>query len=78
VLALLLVAAVSAVRGNRLAALALVPLSLAWLLFNGPFEGPTLVVLSWSHGITAADLISVAGLGIAGWRLGAALLATVG
>jgi len=74
-LALLVATAVLAVRGNRLAALGLVPLSLAWLLLNGPFEGPTLVTLSWSHGITAADLLAVAGLAIAGWRLTGAVVA---
>jgi hypothetical protein len=69
VLALLAVTAVGATLGSRVAALSLVVLSVAWLLVNGPFEGPTLVVLSWSHGITAADLISVAGVSLAGWRL---------
>jgi hypothetical protein len=69
VLALLAVAALAATLGSRVAALALIVLSVAWLLVNGPFEGPTLVVLSWSHGITAADLISVAAVGLAGWRL---------
>jgi hypothetical protein len=75
VLVVLVVAAVRAIRGDRLAALALVPLSLAWVVVDAPFEGPTLLVLSWSHGITAADLISVAGLGIATWRLGGRVLA---
>jgi hypothetical protein len=74
-LTVLVVCAVLAIRGNRLAALALIPLSLAWLVFNTPFEGPTLIVLSWSHGLTVSDLIAVAGLGIAGWRLTEAVLA---
>ena len=76
-LALLVVTAVAALRGSRVAALALIPLSLAWLAFNTPFEGPTLVVLSWSHGITASDLVSVAGLGIAAWRLGGVAVAVL-
>lgn len=75
VLAFLLVAAVQAVRGSRLAALAVVPLSFAWLLVNAPFEGPTLLTLSWSHGITTADLVSVVAVGIAGWRLTQPLVA---
>jgi hypothetical protein len=28
-----------------------------WLLLNGPFEGPTLVVVSPGHGLTVADLL---------------------
>lgn len=74
-LAVLLGCALLAVSGDRLAALALVPLSLAWLVVvSGPFEGPTLFVLSWSHGVTASDLISVAGLAVAAWRLAPVLL----
>jgi hypothetical protein len=65
----LLFCVVRAVRGDRLAAVVLVPLSFAWVLFNGPIEGPTLFVVSWSHGITASDLIAVAGLAVAVWRL---------
>jgi hypothetical protein len=72
VLAALLVTAVLTIRGSRLAAVALILISLVWLVVNRPFEGPTLVALSWSHGITAADLVSFAGLLIAAWRLGAA------
>jgi hypothetical protein len=68
-LAVLVVTMVMAARGSRLAALALIPLALAWLVVNTPFEGPTLVVLSWSHGITVADLVSVAALAISAWRL---------
>lgn len=68
-LAVLIFCAIRTIRGDRLAAMALIPLSLGWLLFNGPFEGPTLVVLSWSHGITGSDLFSLIGLGLAAWRL---------
>lgn len=70
----LIICALRAIRGDRLAAVALVPLSLAWVLFNGPLEGPTLLTLSWSHGITASDLVSVAGLLIASWRLAPVLV----
>ena len=31
--------------------------AVAWLLSNGPFEGPTLVVVSPGHGLTVADLL---------------------
>jgi hypothetical protein len=44
-------------------------------VFNSPFEGPTLVVISWSHGITVADLLAFVGLGISAWRLGQRVLA---
>jgi hypothetical protein len=65
----LLWGAVRAVRGDRVAALVLVPLSFAWVLFNGPLEGPVLFVLSWAHGVTLSDLISVVCLAISAWRL---------
>lgn len=74
VLTILVVSAVMAIRGSRPAALAIFPLALAWLLVNAPFEGPTLIGLSATHGLTAADLISVVAVGIAGWRLGGALV----
>lgn len=74
ILVALLLCAVKALRGDRLAAVGLAALSLMWVLFNGPLEGPTLLVLSWSHGLTAADLISVVGLMIAAWRLAPALI----
>jgi hypothetical protein len=68
-LVVLILCIVRAIKGDRLAALVLVPLSFAWVLFNGPLEGPTLLVVSSSHGITVSDLISLFGLLIAGWRL---------
>ena len=73
-LIVLILCAVRALRGDRVAALALVPLSFGWVLFNGLFEGPTLVALSWSHGITASDLIALATLMIAAWRLSPVLV----
>jgi hypothetical protein len=33
---------------------------------NGPMEGPILVDLSATHGITGGDLAGIAGLGLAG------------
>ncbi len=43
--------------GNRLAAVALVPVALFWPLIDQQVEGPTLLVLSYSHGVTVADLL---------------------
>ena len=56
-------------RRRRLVAVGLVAAALIWVLVNGPVEGPTLLVLAPSHGITVADLPSVAGLVIAGLLL---------
>jgi hypothetical protein len=39
------------------------------VLFNGPVEGPILLVVAKTHGITTADLISVICLSLAAWRL---------
>lgn len=74
ILVALLMCLVRTVRGDRMAAVGLAALSIVWVLFNGPFEGPTLVVLSWSHGLTAADLLSVVGLTVSAWRLAPALV----
>jgi hypothetical protein len=73
-LVVLLWCAYRAIRGDRLAALFLVPLSFAWVLFNGPLEGPLLFSVSWSHGVTVSDLISVMCLFVAVWRLTPVLL----
>jgi hypothetical protein len=69
ILALLIFFAIRTVRGDRWSAIILLPLSLAWLLFNGPIEGPTLLVISYSHGVTLSDLLSVACVGLSAWRL---------
>jgi hypothetical protein len=37
-----------------------------WILVNQPVEGPVLLTLSAHHGITVADLLSIALLMIAG------------
>jgi hypothetical protein len=47
-------------------ALALAAISVLWLVVNGPMEGPILVGLSATHGITGGDLAGIAGLGLAG------------
>jgi hypothetical protein len=43
----------------------------AWLPVNRPIEGPVILRLSPGHGITLADLLSIAGFGVAAvvlWR----------
>jgi hypothetical protein len=46
-------------------AVGLVAAAAIWVLVNGPVEGPVLLVLTPSHGITVADLPSLAALVIA-------------
>ena len=41
-------------------AVMLVVAAIVWLRVNGPFEGPVLLRLTYSHGVTLADLASVA------------------
>lgn len=56
---------------RRVAAGTLVAAGLVWILVNGPVEGATLVVLTYNHGITVADLASVAAFaagGVLWWR----------
>lgn len=36
--------------------------AVAWILVNGPLEGPVLWVVTPSHGLTVADLFSAAAL----------------
>ena len=43
----------------------------AWLLANGPLEGPILWVLDSQHGLTTADLLAPAAVGVVGLRLAA-------
>jgi len=69
VLAALLFCLGAAVVGSRLAALALIPLAGAWLMSNQLVEGSTLLRLTWSHGVTTADVLSVLALLVAAWRL---------
>jgi hypothetical protein len=64
---LLLAAMVAgALAGSLWAVLALSLLGAVWLIVNAPFEGPVLVTLvPRRHGITTADLVSVAAFGLA-------------
>ena len=51
---------------QRLGAVSLVAAGIVWLLVDKSFgEGPTLLVLSTTHGVTASDLLSLLAFGIA-------------
>jgi hypothetical protein len=69
--AYLLLAAMAACAGGALggslwAVLGLFLLAWEWLIINAPFEGRVLVTLvPRRHGITVADLVSVAAVGLA-------------
>ncbi|GAA4856336.1 hypothetical protein GCM10023201_58410 [Actinomycetospora corticicola] len=52
---------------RRITALVLVGLAIVWLPLNQPVEGPKLLVLSETHAITTADLLSVALVLVAVW-----------
>lgn len=58
-----------AITRRRWLALGLITAAVIWVLVNGPVEGPVLLVLTPSHGITLGDLPSLAGLVIAGLLL---------
>jgi hypothetical protein len=47
-------------------AVGLVGAAVIWILINGPVEGPVLLTLTASHGITVADLVSLGLIIIAG------------
>jgi hypothetical protein len=66
--ALVLTAGMSASYGRR-GAVALALLSVLWFVVNGPMEGPTLLVVTRAHGLTAGDLAGLVGLGLAAWQL---------
>ncbi len=55
--------------GRVWAAVLVVPLAGVWVLTNRTVEGPTLWALSWNHGVTLADLLSVIAVALAAWRL---------
>jgi hypothetical protein len=46
-------------------AVGLAAAAVGWVLINGPVEGPVLLVLTSSHGITVADLPAIVALVIA-------------
>jgi hypothetical protein len=63
--ALLLVALRLRGRPRRAVAVLLLPVSAGWVAFNGRLEGPVLVPLTTSHGITASDLLAILGVVVA-------------
>ena len=56
-------------RPSRPAAFVLIGVSVAWVLFNGPWEGHVLIRFTPSNGLTVSDLFSAVGLGIALYAL---------
>jgi hypothetical protein len=54
---------------RRAAAVLLLPASGAWVLFNGTLEGPVLVTLTPTHGLTVSDLLAVVGVLVAAGAL---------
>jgi len=49
-------------RPSALSAVTTVVAAAVWLLVNGPVEGPVLLVVTPSHGLTVADLLSAVAL----------------
>ena len=68
VLALLVLVAGTGDRTGRPGAVGLALLAVLWTVVSTPMEGPLLLFLTWEHGITGADLVSVVALALAGWR----------
>jgi hypothetical protein len=62
---LLLVALRTRGRLRRRVAVLLLPVSAAWVAFNGRLEGPVLLSLTSAHGITASDVLAILGVVIA-------------
>jgi hypothetical protein len=52
-------------RRRRVWAGVLVVFAVVWVFVNEPVEGPTLLILTRTHGVTAADLLSVAAVLVA-------------
>lgn len=55
--------------GSRAAAVLLLPAAVMWPVVNSRVEGPTLLALSWNHGVSVADGLSVVALLLVLWRL---------
>lgn len=53
-------------RRRRAAAVLLLPMSAAWVLFNGSLEGPVLLTVSENHGLTVSDLLAAVAVLVAG------------
>jgi hypothetical protein len=69
--ALILVALRARGRVRRTVGVLLLPVSAAWVAFNGRLEGPVLITFSQAHGVTVSDLLAVLGVLVG---LGALLL----
>jgi hypothetical protein len=65
VLAGLVLAAGLSARYGMVGAVTLAAVSVAWLLVNGPMEGPILLTIARGHGLTGGDLAGLAGLALA-------------
>ncbi|GAB3773344.1 hypothetical protein FB382_000140 [Nocardioides ginsengisegetis] len=65
VLAALVASAAAALPLKRTGAVLLAGVSVLWFLVNAPMEGEVLLFLTPAHGLSAADLAGIAGLGIA-------------
>jgi hypothetical protein len=63
---LLLCLGATAIRRTALPASGLLIFSALWLPADSKLEGPVLVVLSYSNGITLADLLAAFGAAVAG------------
>jgi multisubunit Na+/H+ antiporter MnhG subunit len=63
--ALVLVALRARGRLRRAVALLLLPVSVAWVAFNGRLEGPVLITFTQAHGVTVSDLLAVLGVLVA-------------
>lgn len=53
------------VTARRVVAVVLVVLAVTWILVNQPVEGPILLVVTPTHGLTVADLPSLAAFAVA-------------
>lgn len=49
-------------RPSKRSAVTTLVAAVVWILVNGPLEGPVLWVVTPSHGLTVADLLSAAAL----------------
>lgn len=67
-LLLLVLVAGTGDRTGRAGALVLAVVSALWLLDNNAMEGPVLLTVAPTHGLTAADLTGLLGLALAAWR----------
>lgn len=52
-------------RGRLATAVVLVGVAVIWVRVNSPFEGPVLIVFTRNHGLTVADLPSIAAVVVA-------------